>query len=333
VIQKSKNSSRLQTILSMAILSVLLIIGASIWITQSQFNPAVLQKGAFLPKPAQNEKSSRLSSDPHFLPLPEGIKPLTEAEVFDAGTLSDKIDGKAELYLSAGFTRLVSQRFKDDGEPDLWMEAFVYDMGNSQNAFSVFSTQRREGSETLDSAENAYRTPNAVFLTHGRYYVEIIASKASEQGSLLAKRMAEIFIRNTPSKKAALNESALFPESGLVKESVALIASNAFGFDGFDKIYTAQYEFKDHGLMAYLSRRGSPSKAKEMAVAYAKFLLAFGGKEIEGNLDIKDARLIEVLDTYELFFWKGSYLAGVRDAATAEQAKMLAKRLYDRLKE
>lgn len=333
MIRKSKNSSRLQTILSMAILSVLLIIGAGMWITQSQFNPAVLQKGAFLPKPTQNEKPTRLSSNPHFLPLPEGIKPLTEAEVFDAGTLSDKIDGKAELYLSAGFTRLVSQRFKNDGKDDMWMEAFVYDMGNSQNAFSVFSTQRREGSETLDLSENAYRTPNAVFLTHGRYYVEIIASKASEQGSLFAKRMADMFIRNTPVKKAALNESASFPEEGLVKESVALIASNAFGFEGFDKIYTAQYEFKDHSLMAYLSRRGSPSKATEMAEAYAKFLLAFGGKEIEGNLAIKDARLIEVLDTYELFFWKGSYLAGVRDAATAEQAKMLAKRLYDRLKE
>ncbi len=333
MIQKSKNSSRLQTILSMVILSILLIIGAGIWITQSQFNPAVLQKGAFLPKATQNEKSSRLSSTPQFLPLPEGIKPLTEAEIFDAGNLSDKIDGKAELYLSAGFTRLVSQRFKDDGKADMWMEAFVYDMGNSQNAFSVFSTQRREGSETLDLAENAYRTPNAVFLTHGRYYVEIIASKVFEQGDHPAKRMAETFVQNTPSEKAALNESALFPKEGLVKNSIALIASNAFGFDGLDKIYTAQYEFKDHSLMAYLSRRGSPSEAKEMAVAYAKFLLSFGGKELEGKPDIKDARLIEVLDTYELFFWKGSYLAGVRDAATADQAKMLAKRLYDRLKE
>jgi len=333
VIQKSKSNSRLQTILSMVILSILLIIGAGIWITQSQFNPAVLQKGAFLPEPNKSKPSSQLSSNPHFLPLPEGIKPLTEAEVFDAGNLSDKIDGKAELYLSAGFNRLVSQRFKDDGKGDMWMEAFVYDMGNSQNAFSVFSTQRREGSETLDLAENAYRTPNAVFLTRGRYYVEIIASKVFGPGRQPAKLMAETFVKNTPSEKAALNESASFPEEGLVKNSIALIASNAFGFEGFDKIYTAQYEFKDHSLMAYLSRRVSSSKAKEMAEAYAKFLLAFGGKEIEGNLDIKDARLIEVLDTYEMFFWKGPYLAGVRDAATADQAKMLAKRLYDRLKE
>jgi len=317
----------------MVILSVLLIIGAGIWITQSQFNPAVLQKDAFLSKTTQNKPFSQLTSTPHFSPLPEGIKPLTEAEIFDAGNLSDKINGKAELYLAAGFKRLASQRFKDEGAADLWMEAFVYDMGNSQNAFSVFSTQRREGSESLDLSENAYRTSNAVFLTHGRYYVEIIASKVFEQDRQSAKRMAETFIRNTPSEKAALNESALFPEDGLVKNSIALIASNAFGFDGLDKIYTAQYEFNGQSLMAYLSRRGSPSKATEMAEAYEKFLLAFGGKQIEAPLPIKNARFIEVLDTYEIVFSQGAYLAGVRDAVTADQAKNLAIRLYDRLKE
>ena len=333
MIHKGKINTRLQMVLSMVILLVLLIIGASIWITQSQFNPAVLQKGAFFPKPTQKETSSQLSSNPHFLPLPEDIQPLTEAEIFDAGNLSDKINGKAELYLSAGFTRLVSQRFKDDGTADLWMEAFVYDMGNSQNAFSVFSTQRREGSESLDLAENAYRTSNAVFLTHGRYYVEIIASKVSEEERQPGKLMAVTFIRNTPSEKAALNESALFPEKAMVKNSIALIASNAFGFDGLDKIYTAEYEFDDHSLMAYLSRRGSPAEATKMASAYGKFLLAFGGKQIETQLPIKGARLIEVLDTYEIVFSHGSYLAGVRDAVNADQAKNLAIRLYDQLKE
>jgi hypothetical protein len=333
VIQKSKNSGRFQTVLSLCILSILVIIGAGIWMTQFQFNPAVLKKEAFMPKSTQTQAASPLTSNPHFLPLPQGIKPLTEAEMFDAGNLSDKINGKAELYLSAGFTRLVSQRFKDVGPGDLWMEAFVYDMGNSQNAFSVFSTQRREGSESLDLAENAYRTPNAVFLAHGRYYVEIISSKVSEEGRQPLKLMAETFVQKTPSEKPILNESALFPEEGLVQDSVALIASNAFGFEGFNKIYTAEYELGDQGLMAYLSRRGSAAEATEMASAYAKFLLSYGGKEIEAQLPIKGARLIEVLDTYEIVFSKGLSLAGVRDSATAEQAKMLASRLYDRLKE
>ena len=331
--QDKKRKGPLQTVLSMVILSILMVICVGIWFVQFRYNPAVLQKEAFLPEPNKNKSSSQLSPNAYFVPLPEGIKPLTPAETFDAHNLSDKINGKAELYLSAGFTGLVSQRFKNERSADLWMEAFVYNMANRQNAFSVFSTQRRKDATSLNLAQNAYRTSNALFLTHGPYYVEIIASKASENLLKPVEIMAETVIKNTPSETVTLNESALFPEEGRVKNSIALIASNAFGFDGFDKIYIAEYEFDDHSLMAYLSHRKTPGEAEEMASAYAKFLLAYGGKNIVVQVPVEGARVIEILDTYELFFTHGSYLAGIREASSIDQAQMLAIRLYDRLKE
>ncbi len=333
VIREINKESRRQTFLSMVILAILMVVGVGIFITQSRFNPGVLQKNAFLPEPNKNRPSSQLSPNASFVPLPEGIQPLTETEIFDARNLSDKINGKAELYLSAGFTRLVIQRFKDERATDLWMEAFVYDMGNSQNAFSVFSAQRRQDAESLGLAQYAYSTPNALFLTHGRYYVEIIASKVSGQVLESVKMMAETFIRNTPAEAATVNETELFPEKELVKNSIVLISSDAFGYDGFDKIYTAEYKFDDHSLMAYLSHRRTPVEAKELASAYTKFLLAYGGQNIEEKLPVKDARLIRILDAYEIVFSHGSYLAGIREAATVDQAKTLAVRLSHRLKE
>jgi hypothetical protein len=265
--------------------------------------------------------------------LPEGIKPLGATEIFDARNLSDKINGKAELYLSAGFTGLVSQRFMDNRTTDLWMEVFVYDMGNSQNAFSVFSAQRRKDVATLGLTPYGYRTSNAVFLIHGRYYVEIIASKGSEDALEPLTIMAETFIRNTPAEAAKVKETILFPKEKLVKDSIVLISSDAFGFDGYKMIYTAEYEFDDHRLMAYLSHRSSPKEAKELASNYAKFLLAFGGQDIKAELSIKDARLIKIVDTYEIVFFHDSYLAGVREAATIDQGKLSAARLYNRLHE
>jgi len=333
VIRENKNNSQRQTFLSVVILSILMVIGAGIFITQSHFNPGILQQDALLSEPNKDKLSSQLSPNPSFVPLPEGIEPLTSTEIFDTRNLSDKINGKAELYLSAGFNRLVSQRFRDDRATDLWMEAFVYDMGNSQNAFSVFSAQRRQDAESLGLAQYAYRTPNALFLIHGRYYVEIITSKVSGQVLQPVRMMAETFIRNTPSEATAVNEMALFPKQELVKNSMVLISSDAFGYDAFDKIYTAEYEFDDHRLMAYLSHRRTPEQAKELASNYTVFLLAYGGQKIEAQLPIKGARLIEILDTYEIIFSHGSYLAGIREAATIKQAKTLAIRLYHRIKE
>jgi hypothetical protein len=304
-----------------------------LFITQSHFNPALLPKDALLPEPNKDKPSTQLSPNASFAPLPEGIQPLSPMEIFDTRNLSDKINGKAELYLSAGFTRLVSQRFKDARVTDLWMEAFVYDMGNSQNAFSVFSAQRREDAESLALTQHTYKTSNALFLVHGRYYIEIISSTISAQVMQTVKMMAETFIRNTPAEVATVNETELFPKQELVKNSIVLISSDAFGYDGFDKIYTAEYKFDDQTLIAYLSHRRAPVEAKEIASAYRAFLLAYGGQNIETQLPIKGARLIEILDTYEIVFSHGSYLAGIREAASINQAKTLAIRLYHRIKE
>jgi hypothetical protein len=331
VIREYKNGSRRQTLLSGLILSALLVIAAGVFITQSRFNAAVLQKDAILRASGKNRPSLNLAPNVLFSPLPEDIQPLSSTETFDARTLSDKIDGKAELYLSSGFTRLISQRFKDDRSADLWMEAFVYDMGNSQNAFSVFSAQRREDAVSLDLTQNAYRTPNAVFLTHGRYYLEIIASNASEKLPAPVKVMAETFIRNTPAEAVTVNETALFPKQEMVKNSIVLIASNAFGYEGYDKIYSAEYELNGQRLTGYLSHRRTPEEAGKLASSYAAFLLTYGGQNIEERLPIKDARMIKILDTSEIIFSHDSYLAGVREASTADQAKTLASRLYHRI--
>jgi hypothetical protein len=333
MIRENKHISSRQTFSSLAILTILIIIGAGVIMAQYRYNPAVLQKDALLPTADKISQSSPPSPDKSFLPLPQGLVPLTAGEIFEAQNLSDKINGKAELYLSAGFARLVSQRFKDERASDLWLETFAYDMTNSHNAFSVFSAQRREDGVPLDLTRYSYRTSNALFFVHGSYYVEIIASEASEQAAQPMKLLAARFIRNTRAETAVINEMELFPQLDLVADSIALISSDAFGYEGLDKVYTAEYELDGAGLMAYFSRRQTGHDAEQLSTAYRNFLVNFGGQALEAQLLIKDAQLVEILDTYEIIFFYGDYMAGVREAATIDQAKKLALRLYDRIKE
>jgi hypothetical protein len=259
--------------------------------------------------------------------------PLTSPEIFDPQTLSDKINGKAELYLSAGFVNLASQRFKDKAGSSLWMEAYIYDMGNGQNAFSVFSAQRREGAASLDLTPYAYRTQNALFLVHGPFYVEIIASEATDRAFRPMKLLAENFIGDTPTRTVTLQERDLFPMPGLVADSISLISADAFGFDRLNQIYTAEYEIEEGRMMAFLSRRQETREAQELASAYHKFLVTFGGRNIDANLPIKDAKLLEILETYEVIFSYGPFIAGVREAEDKEQAMNLALQLYEKLRE
>ncbi len=332
MIGENKTYRRRQTASSLAILCLLAVIGTGIFWAQYNHNPAVLQKELRLQSTATGRDTPPQALTDAIIPPPPGLVPLTLPESFDDQNLSDKINGKAELYLSAGFVSLSSQRFKDKNDANLWIEAFVYDMGNGENAFSVFSAQRRDGAATLELTPYAYRTPNALFFVHGSYYIEVIASEATDRAFGPMKLLAESFIGATAAQAPVIQEKDLFPNQGLVTDSMALISADAFGFERLNQVYTAEYEFENGQMMAFLSRRQDGRAAQELASAYQEFLATFGGQYRDADLPIKGARLVEILETYEVIFSCGPYVAGVREADNKQLAIQLAQRLYDMLK-
>ena len=332
MIRENNKYSRRQTASSLAILGILVIIGFGIFWAQFNHNPSILQKELFLQPPAKQNDSAPTAITGAIISSPPGLVPFTAPESFDAQNLSDKINGKAELYLSAGFVSLSSQRFKDENDPSLWIEAFVYDMDNGENAFSVFSSQRRDGAASLELAPYAYRTSNALFFVHGRFYIEMIASEATNRAFSPMKLLAENFIRTTDVQAVVIQAQDLFPLQGLVSGSIVLISADAFGFERLNQVYTAEYNFGETQMMAFLSQRRGSRAAQDLAVAYQEFLKAFGGNYQDDHLTIKGAKLIEILETYEVIFPCGDFVAGVREADNKQLAMDLAVQLYDRLK-
>ena len=301
-----------QTALSLIILGVLAAISIGVFIAQFNFYPAVRQVASTLPAGDKRQSVPPLSTEKSVIAHLPGQSPLGPPETFEPTTLSDKINGKAELYLSAGFVRLHSQRLKDPGGGEIWMEVFVYEMETPQNAFSVFSAQRREDAPRLDIGQYAYQTPNAIFFVHGHYYVEIVASDISETILQPMIALAEAFVAKHPIRAQSIGEKDLFPHKGLIQNSITLVSADAFGYDRFDQIFTAVYQLQDSELMAYYSRRKTPQEAEELASSYRNFLTAFGGKAIDSDLKISTAEMITILDTYEVVFSVGPYLAGLR---------------------
>lgn len=329
---KTKAASK-QTLLSLIILGTLAIIAGGVFMAQFSYYPAVQQVVSPLPAGDQGNPVPSVASEPSLISLPAGQSPLTPMEAFDAATLSDKINGKAELYLSAGFKRLHSQRLQAETAGDVWMEVFVYDMQTPQNAFAVFSAQRRADAQKLEMGQYGYQTANALFFVHGPYYVEIVASDRSEAIRQSMHTLAESFINAHPVQTQTIDEKALFPRDGLIEDSIALVSADAFGYERFDNIFTATYQLGNTQLVAYLSRRQSMGEAQELATTYADFLMTFGGSPAESDPAIPAARMIYILDTYEIVFSHGRYLVGVREAPEKQPAQQLALQLFNGIKE
>ncbi|MCG6947166.1 MAG: hypothetical protein LJE87_17675, partial [Deltaproteobacteria bacterium] len=141
------------------------------------------------------------------------------------------------------------------------------------------------------------------------------------------------FISKTPVESGELNGLTLFPEKNLDKASISLIPSDAFGFDQFDSIFTALYEREGLELTAFLSQRKSPAEAAGLVESYTSFLREFGGTELKTTLNIPGAKLVEIMDTFELIFSRGSILAGVHGAEDRKAAEELALMLNQSLEE
>jgi len=316
-----------------AVLCVLLAVLAYALIKQSQFNPAVvaaLREGPAGAKKASGETASELSPLLDALP---GVSPVSQVEAFDPDTLSDKIDGKAELYLSSGFKEMAWRAFAPTGGAKARFDVYVYDMASAQSAFAVFSGQRRTGALALSLAENAYSTGNALFFTVGARYLEIVAdSDAAEVKSLLTPMGAALLAKLSPKPGEAAasgqegepEPASLFPQPGLAPDSLRLAMSDAFGLEGFSNVYTADYTLDGAEATGFVSVLPDAAQAQTWRQNYQKFLLDNGYKEIKADGVPGGAALLESSGVFEVLMTQGRLFHGVHEATSLQAAVALA---------
>ena len=317
---------RAQGLISLAVLLVLVMAVVWVWSQQSRFNPAVKvlvaqgqQKGA----PAQAGLDLAAYA-------PAGLKPLAQAERYNPQNLFHKINGKADLYLRAGFVSLTCRRFGLGSASEPWLEVLAYDLGGPEGAFAVYAQQRRAEAQPLDWAPWVYQTSNALFLARDRYYVEIVASAPQAQLMQAAREWAKGFVsRNPPLKLPALDR---FPAQGLVAHSQGLLMSDAFGFAGLNQVYVARYTLSGGTGIGFFSPRQGTEPAAKLAGDLIKFLTENGGKE-QKQTALAGARLFEFLGSYELVAAQGALMWGVHEAPSPEAALELGGRLAKALGE
>ena len=322
-----------QKLTGYGILAVLGLIAAGLLIQQSRFNPAVIvaMRAPDKGRP-QAASAPALAATAALIPEVEGFTPLVPTQSYGPDNLSDKINGKAELYLSAGFKEMSCRSFNLGGSGGAHVEVFVYDMGSAPNAYAVFSGQRRSGSPTIPLTANAYTTANAVFFTQGQFYVEIVADRASETLQKSLEDYAKALLAKLPSEGEAKDAAALFPKEGLVRETVRLCAADTFGCEGLNNMLTGEYSLKSGKATAFIAVQNTPEQAQAEARRYLDFLAANGYLKIQAPVAPGDIDVLGLDNSFEIVFVEGRILAGVHDATTAAAALELAAQLRTGLK-
>lgn len=334
--QTTPAPSRKERLISLTITGVLVIVALGVWLKQARF-PA----GSWRPVAASTESVQRQSvaaadavCDQLAPFATKQVNRLGPPETFDAQTLSDKIDGKADLYLAAGFVALTTQRFQLRADASLWFEVFRFDMGTLAQAFSVYSQQKRAGAVPFPAVRYGYQAGNALFFVKSRYYVEMIGASASERLVALMRASARGFIQSVGAVSNELEPERLFPAQGLIAGSVTLLASNAFGFAQLDQVFIAQYRVGADEATGFVKRCASAAQATALARAYQRFLLQYGAVAMaQQEGEFPGGKAFRLFDGYELLFTVGEYLAGVHEGSAPGSSVALATLLKQKLVE
>lgn len=350
-----------EALASALVLAALLAIAAWLLTRQAVFSPAVEvalrapapKAGQAQPGAAAQESATaptvEAGSDPAgtaarnsglaaFLPEGAGgLSALGPAEVFNPVTLSDKIDGKAELYLAAGF-KAMADRTYSGGKGKLRVDLYLYEMKNADAAFSVFSGQRRSGAGKSAVTDRAYATENAVFFASGPYYAEVIADRAGPEAGKALDALARAVAAALPGKMAVAEskdgagqprDTDLFPPQGQDPGSLRLLAADVFGVQGLTGVYTMGYKAGQAEATGFLSRRKSAAEAQELAGVYLRFLADNGYRELAGALP--GVKLLEMDGSFEAVGVAGPVFFGVHDATARDFAVQVAAQLAKNL--
>jgi hypothetical protein len=215
------------------------------------------------------------------------------------------------------------------------MELYLYDMAAVRNAFSVCSVQRRPDADILSLFHPSfgYRTDNALYFVHGKYYVELIGSAESAQ---LFKAITEIAGNITGKLKVGeveqIAELSLFPGENAVLGSTKLYLADAFGFDGLTDTFVRQYKFDDETISAFLSKRPDSKNAEVVAGSYREFLIENGATARKAINKTLEGKVLDFYDTTEIVLSTGPFVVGIHEAEDQRLAEELAVKLIDKLK-
>ena len=208
--------------------------------------------------------------------LPEavgGFKRAAPPAQHTPATLSDYIDGGAELYLSYNFKGALSQKYKA-GQDEIAVD--VFDMGTSFDAFGVFAHSRE--TTGIDVGQGSEYAAGLLTFWKDRFYVSILAYPETpakkELVFTLGRAIADAIPRGGPLPPVL----KLLPPSGLSAESVRYfhhyIWLNSFYFVSNDNVLeigndtpAALGTYKTSGVNLFLLAVQYPDPARAQAAA------------------------------------------------------------------
>jgi len=288
--------------------------------------PAGLQPGSPRSVPAGNTQAA-----PMFPALPGLDWSVPEnTRVYTPLDLWEKIDGRAELYLSFAMVTMTFGTYRQTDQPDNSIDVYWYDQGSADGAFGVFQAERGGHVTPVDVGKEGYVSAGSVFFWKGTSYVRVEVPDQSEAlcdaGLSIARAIADSISDNG----GELWARKLLPVENRVEDSFEFHAESAFGLEFLSNVFSATYDVDGRKIKVFVHRAESEEAAAKVLSDYLAFFEEYGTvvnrPQDGGRFLVGESGLV-----YDAVFVVGNYVGGSTGANDAESASRLAAMLRDSL--
>jgi len=241
-----------------------------------------------------------------LLPELESWNMIESPQTFQTENLFEYINGAAESYISYDFEELVVAEYKKNDDCEVVLE--IYDMGDKNNSFGIYSSERYPDSQFISMGTQGYLDRGAMNFLIGRYYVKLMSFECGDESEETLKKFAETISEKVPGPHGFPEELKVFPSSGLTTNTERFILNNFLGYDFLHTGYTADYQVGENEFTCFLIKGNSVQEAKQMMEKY------IGAKEDQKITKTSYGFLIKDR-YYENIFMaqQGKYICGVME--------------------
>jgi len=197
---------------------------------------------------------------------------------YDRETLSDRIDGEAELYFPYGFDRMASARYAAEKSPGAGMDVEIYRMGSPLDAFGMYANYRQKEGRSLAVAAESNLSGSQLFLYQGRHFVhiQVTGSEAADPDAVAecARRIAS----RLPGNRNRPPEVAVFDRPETVKGTERYLPQSLLGYDFLNKGIMGDAVAEGTNLQIFLLLG---TTAESASVAFDRYRSQLVGGKIE----------------------------------------------------
>jgi hypothetical protein len=242
-----------------------------------------------------------------------GWKLHDDIEIFKPINLYDKIDGRAEYYLSYDLVWAIFCSFRSSTDDRFPIELSIFNMLTPINAFGAFSGERMIGASQLKFGRDSYCSGTNYYIWKGQFYIQITASDTIDELNKACLELAEKLTKNLYDSGQPVWGFEILPANNLISQSVQYFLIDALGHIFLKDTFTAKYYKDNIEIPVFLSHQNSSESVETVFSKFKDFANKYGKGAEFFSKDGIDILVCDMDKYYDIIFRKGLYVAGVTE--------------------